>query len=871
LRPNGFLLLGKAESINEASDLFSLRDKKSKFDSKKSISATARFEIESCKTAVQIQGSTAVAHSMPSDFDLQKEINRLLLSEHTPPGLVVNSNLEIVHFHGHTGPFLDPLPGAATLRLLKLAREGLPLELKLAIQKAQKDQKSIVRQGIPLVSGDGRREIDIEVRPISFGNGTDSYFVVLFREIPPSQFRNNSESAADGGSTGAQKLRNELDQTQAQLREMLEENETSTQELQAANEEIRSANEELQTAKEELQANNEELTTLNEELRSRNLDLMLANSDLSNVISNVGIPMVILDRGLRIRRFTPSAERVLNLIPADVGRPLTDLRSSVDFARIESLISDAITTMTTKEEDVTDRRGVWYSLRVRPYRSLSNTIEGAVLTMVNIDVLKEQATASRVYAEAIAETVRESILILDPTLRVITVNSSFLRTFKVSREEIEKRPLEELGKGQWNIPSLLHLLREILPKNSELRNFEVSHDFPNIGPRVMLLNARRIHRDRDSRQIILLAFEDVTEQKQAIENIRKQSELLQLAHDGIIVRDLNNSILFWNRGAQEMYGWTAGEACGNVTHQFLKTVFPESFDQIQDKLFKSGSWEGELMHSTRDGKKLTVMSRQVLQKDQQGQAIGILEINRDITLHKAAEESLRNLSARLLQLQDEERRRIARELHDSTGQSLAALVLHLSAVSATISATDPSSVELLQDAIGLAQKASDETRTLSYLLYPPTLDHAGLRSALEWYIDGFTQRGKVKVELDVSLGPDRLPDIVERTLFRVVQESLTNIFRHSGSESASVRIAVNSETVGLQVTDKGKGIAPSVLDALNRTGGQLGVGIRGMRERVRQLGGWLQIKSGDEGTTVLVGLPVRELGEDEGTKATGSA
>src|SRR5580700_2347106 len=342
------------------------------------------------------------------------------------------------------------------------------------------------------------------------------------------------------------------------------------------------------------------------------------------------------------------------------------------------------------------------------------------------------------------------------------------------------------------------------------------------------------------------------------------SELLELAHDAIIVRDVNSVILFWNRGAQETYGWTAAEACGNVTHTFLKTEFPEPVEQLYEKLLALGSWEGELVHWTRDGKRIVVASRQVLQRDSRGRTIGILEINRDVTPRKEAEEALRNLSARLLQLQDEERRRIARELHDSTGQSLAALVIHLSAVSAKIADIDPAAVDLLREAILLSQKASDETRTLSYLLYPPTLDYAGLRSALEWYIEGFTQRSKVKVELKMSLGPNRLPEIVERTLFRIVQETLTNIFRHAGSDTASVQIEARSGTVRLEVADNGKGISDEIMTTLNSSGGQLGVGIRGMRERVRQLGGWLQIKSRPTGTTIIVTLSVQESVKDEG-------
>jgi PAS domain S-box-containing protein len=342
------------------------------------------------------------------------------------------------------------------------------------------------------------------------------------------------------------------------------------------------------------------------------------------------------------------------------------------------------------------------------------------------------------------------------------------------------------------------------------------------------------------------------------------SELLELAHDAIIVRDVDSVILFWNRGAQETYGWSAAEACGNVTHTFLKTEFPEPLDQVYEKLYSVGSWEGELAHWTREGKRIVLASRQVLQRDAQGRAMGILEINRDVTPRKEAEEALRNLSARLLQLQDEERRRIARELHDSTGQSLAALVIHLSAVSAKFAGLDPGAADMIREAIVLSQKASDETRTLSYLLYPPTLDYAGLRSALEWYVEGFMQRSKVKVDLNVSLGPDRLSEIVERTLFRIVQESLTNIYRHSGSDTASVKIEVHSDVVRLEVADNGKGIAEDILATLNSSGGQLGVGIRGMRERVRQLGGWLQIRSRPSGTTIVVTLSVTERASDAG-------
>ena len=349
------------------------------------------------------------------------------------------------------------------------------------------------------------------------------------------------------------------------------------------------------------------------------------------------------------------------------------------------------------------------------------------------------------------------------------------------------------------------------------------------------------------------------------------SDLLELLHDAIIVRNANNVIIYWNRGAERMYGWTAVEAQGHVIHEFFHTEFPESFEDLYKTLFETGAWEGELVHRTKDNRVLVVESRQAMQRDEQGRPSRILEVNRDITARREAEESLRNLSARLLQLQDEERRRIARELHDTTGQSLAALAIHLSAVNERIAGKDPVASDILREALGLSQEASDQTRTLSYLLYPPTLDFSGLKSALEWFADGFTQRSKIKVDLDLALGEERVPQSLETALFRIVQESLTNMYRHSGGTLATVRGRRQGSTVSLEISDNGKGIPRELLASLGGSGGQVGVGIRGMRERARQLGGKLRIKSNDAGTTVMVVLPVPETSKEEEHRGRGFA
>jgi two-component system, NarL family, sensor kinase len=219
-----------------------------------------------------------------------------------------------------------------------------------------------------------------------------------------------------------------------------------------------------------------------------------------------------------------------------------------------------------------------------------------------------------------------------------------------------------------------------------------------------------------------------------------------------------------------------------------------------------------------------------------------------------ANQNLRALSARLLQLQDEERRRFARELHDSVGQSLAGLTLNLSAARTDIERLTRT-VNALSESEAMVQEMSKEVRTISYLLHPPMLDEAGLASALRWYVDGFQERSKIKVETDLPDQFGRLPQELETAIFRVVQEALTNIHRHSGSATAKVSLAQANGLVLVEVADRGKGIAPEKRYELEATG-SIGVGLRGMRERIRQLGGDLEISSNPAGTVVRVRVPI---------------
>jgi two-component system CheB/CheR fusion protein len=300
------------------------------------------------------------------------------------------------------------------------------------------------------------------------------------------------------------------------------------EELQSANEELQSTNEELQTAREELQSANEELMTLNEELEHQNRELSLALGNLSNIIDSVRLPIVIVGPNLRIRLYNPAAEQVLSLVGTDVGRPIGAVKSLLNIGELEPLIRTAIETLTPYDEEVQDRAGRWYAMRIRPFQSLENTIDGAILTWSDITALKgslANMTESRDYLAAIMGTVQSPLLVLDASLRVRTANQAFLDVFQVSRAETENELVYRLGSGQWNIPALRRLLEEILPERTHFFGLEVTHDFPRIGQRTLLLNARQVLPEQAGDPLILLAVDDIT----AIKRVAELDQLRQWA------------------------------------------------------------------------------------------------------------------------------------------------------------------------------------------------------------------------------------------------------------------------------------------------------------------------------------------------------
>jgi len=564
LDPGGFLMLGSSEGIGKFSDLFEVVDRKHRIYSKKSVPGAHRFDF----VANGIPGIAPWrANGVPGRGDAveqQKELDRVLLANYAPVAVLVSDDFEVLQSRGDTSPYLKLPDGKPSLNLLRMAREGLGFELRNAAAAVKQHKVPYRKDGIQIKSGDRTRNIRIEVTPVKSAFAKEPCFVVVFDEptSPRSAAMQTTDqtAASQAEETSAidisrlQQLEQELATTKEFLQSVIEKQDVSNEELQAANEEISSANEELQstneeleTSKEELQSTNEELNTVNDELRARNTELDQLSNDLVNLLATVNIPIIMVDCSLRIRRLTPMAEKALRVIPADVGRLITDIKLNIDVPDLEKLILGVIENLQPVGQDVRDEQGKWYSLQVRPYRTIDNRIDGVVLALQDIDILKRKEQAfkqSSAFMRSIVDTVREPLLVLDADLHVTAANRSFYAVFGVLPEETLGKSLYDLGEGQWNIPQLRTLMGDVFPKSQDVRDFVVEHEFPSIGRKTMLLNARQISAADQPDPLILLAIEDITERKRAEEDMLRAAEKLASAGRiaATVAHEINNPL-----------------------------------------------------------------------------------------------------------------------------------------------------------------------------------------------------------------------------------------------------------------------------------------------------------------------------------------
>ncbi len=401
LNEPGFLLLGHTESISGFGQLFSVVDKANKIFTRTALASALRFAPRFDPRRVERPtADPATRTTVRGRVDIGKHLDRMLLARYAPPGVLINERMEILQFRGRTGSFLQPAPGDPQNDVIKMARPGLISALRAAVAEAKREMAPVRRNGVEVDQDGLTRRCNVVVLPFTgYPDVKEPLFVVLFEEAAAAE-QPGREQADE--NRRLQRLEHELVATKEYLQSLIEEHGqtnddlgSANEELVSGNEELQSMNEELETAKEELQSTNEELSTVNDELQSRNQEVTEVNSDLLNLLATVDIPIVILDRERRIRRFTPKARSILNVVPADLGRPLDDIKPNVEVPDLDRQVADVIESMVMTESEVQDRQGCWYRMQIRPYRSTDNRIDGAILSLIDIDTLKHLVTESQ--------------------------------------------------------------------------------------------------------------------------------------------------------------------------------------------------------------------------------------------------------------------------------------------------------------------------------------------------------------------------------------------------------------------------------------------------------------------------------------------
>jgi two-component system CheB/CheR fusion protein len=750
LKPAGFLLLGKSEALGSSAHLFIQEESKCKIYSRNPAAAISRSTLAPVDQAIApTRGATTELKG--TAFDLEKAVDRIIWQRYAPAALVVDAGLQVLHFEGNAGPYLAPARGAATLHVLKLVRQELALDLRTALHRAKKEETPVRREGIRFPQDGGSKTVNLEVIPMKGRHTKGADFLILIEEVPAREAAEPREAREEDELVH---LKQELASTREHLQSIIESQEATNEaltveheEVLSANEELQSTNEELETAKEELQSSNEELSTLNEELQNRNAELGQLANDLSNLLVGVSIPVIIVGGDRRIRRFTPAAEPLLNLIPADVGRPISDIKPNVHVPDLDSLISEVSGKGSLVEREVQGRDGRWYSLRMRPYKTAENKIDGVLMALMDIDVMKRGLDQAR------------------------------------------------------------------------------------------------------------LSLDDAVTERDLSANLLDMSGAL------IVILDPAGRIIAFNHASQEGSGYSFREAKGRTFWDFL--LPPEEVEEA--KAAFAGILEGATPASTyertwigKDGSRRVIASSSIARRGTDGATRQVISTGIDITPRKLAqdalrrsEEQLRRLTANLLIAQEEERKRVARELHDDLNQRMAMLANEV----ATLEQTPPGSAHLLRKQLRSLREGvdqlSDDLRLVAHRLHPSVLEHFGLVAAIESHCSDFLKLHRIRLKLMHRSVPESIPFEVSLSLFRITQECLNNVANHSGASKVTVAIRGDKDGILLSVTDNGTGFDPGLL------ADQSGLGIVGIRERVRLVNGIVSIDSRPgHGTQIEVRVPL---------------
>jgi len=505
---DGILFLGTSESVGDLAGDFRTINTRHKIYRKTGTSSRT--------AAVRVHDRLPMPQPTPrptkSDAPVRTMGARILVDHFSPPAVLVTERFEVLHFYGNVDRFLTLASGEASLNVLQIARNGLRPRLASALTQAIRENTPVTMEDVRISSGGDIHTIDLVVQPLHEPGRAQRLMLVVFKEKARlRKWAVKASASVEERASETDALSQELKATKEYLQTTIEELQTSNEELRSTNEELQSTNEELESSREELQSTNEELSTVNSELQSKVDEMTQTSNDLNNLLSSTDIATVFLDTELRIKRFTPTAVKVFRLQENDIGRPISDITSTIVSYNIYKAAAEVLDSLVRKDIEVTAEGGRWFMVRILPYRTIDFTIEGVVLTFSEITDLKNalrEYESAESLAAGIVNSIRVPYVVLDASLIVKAANEPFYAFFQARPEETIDRPIIDLGSGQWDIPILRKALEEVVENNTQLDNFPVEYIFPQIGQRKMLLNGRKIEKSN----YVYLSIENVAQQ-----------------------------------------------------------------------------------------------------------------------------------------------------------------------------------------------------------------------------------------------------------------------------------------------------------------------------------------------------------------------
>jgi PAS domain S-box-containing protein len=826
LNPGAYLFLGSSESVDGAGDLYASINKEHRVYQSRHATSRISYPVPDAPQPMR-HVETRAAGTIKQEQENRllerisfNDLHQQLLEQYAPPSIVVNENYDIIHLSDHAGRFLKIAGGEPSKNLLQLVRPELRLELRTILFQAVQNRTNVVATNVKIQT-EGRTEtVNIQVRPVlRDGDTARGFLLVLFE---PAQTNDEDEAkdkilAYDEQVT--RQLEEELERTKAELRFSIEQYETQTEELrasneelQAINEELRSTAEELETSREELQSVNEELLTVNDELKFKIEELSISNNDFQNLLNSTDIGTIFLDRRLRVKLFTPSIREVFNLIDMDLNPPLADIATKINFADLQNDVETVFDTLQTVERGFENDNGKWLMMRVYPYHTSEDRINGVVVTFIDIIERKRTEVKLRDSEEQLRQLIKNmpggAAFIINRDLRYLLAEGEALAGAGFTTEDfVGKNIFDALPPDMAETYAAMY--RQALTGESFM------HEHSAHGG-TFLTRGAPLHSANGEVYAVLAISYDISDRKKAEEKLRESEErtrlLIESANDyAIFTVTKDNLIDSWNSGAENIFGWKENEIIGK-SNSILFTPEDRARDvplmEIQCAA-ETGKAQDERWHIRKDGSRFYASG--VMQPIRNGEIHAFVKICRDQTEKLEAEKALQDkeILKKLIVAQEDERKRIARDLHDQLGQQLTALRLKLEATRKTCE--EDEICGRIDEMQLIAKHIDADVDFLAWELRPAALDDLGLIVSLENYVREWSRHAGVTAEFHAPKSRKlRLTPEIETNLYRITQEALNNTHKHAKAGQVTVLLEKREDLIVLIIEDDGVGFNPKL-------------------------------------------------------------